>query len=94
MRVDYDDILYIEGLKDYIKVYRRSETKPLLSLTSLKTLEERLPSRLFMRVHRSYIISLSHIKSVTRGTVQIGEVTIPVSDRHRETFDQFFSRWK
>ncbi|TGE24977.1 response regulator transcription factor [Hymenobacter aquaticus] len=94
VRVDYSDILYIEGLKDYIKVYRRSEPRPLLSLSSLKTLEDRLPAQQFMRVHRSYIIALNHIKSVTRGTVQIGDQTIPVSDRYRDTFDQFFSRWK
>jgi len=94
VRVDFSDILYIEGLKDYIKVYRRSEPKPLLSLSSLKALEDRLPSHQFMRIHRSYIISLDKIKSITRGTVQIGEVTIPVSDRYRETFDQFFNRWK
>lgn len=94
VRVDFSDILYIEGLKDYCKVYRRSEPRPLLSLASLKSLEERLPAQQFMRIHRSYIIALNQIKSVTRGTVQIGDITIPVSDRHREGFDQFFSRWK
>ncbi|UPL50260.1 LytR/AlgR family response regulator transcription factor [Hymenobacter sublimis] len=94
VRVPFQDILYIEGLKDYVKVYRRSETRPLLSLSSLKLLEERLPARQFMRVHRSYIVGLNHISAVTRGTVHIGEVTIPVSDGYRESFDQFFSRWK
>jgi len=94
VRVEYNDILYVEGLKDYLKVYRRSEPRALLSLSTLKTLEERLPSNQFMRVHRSYIISLRHITSITRGTVQIGDVTIPVSDRYREQFDQFFRQWK
>ncbi|WBO86602.1 LytR/AlgR family response regulator transcription factor [Hymenobacter yonginensis] len=94
VRVDFRDILYIEGLKDYVKVYRQSEARPLLSLSSLKSLEERLPARQFMRIHRSFIIALNQVKSVSRSTVQIGSATIPVSDRHREAFDQFLSRWK
>jgi len=94
VRVEYNDILYIEGLKDYIKVYRRSEPRPLLTLSSLKVLEERLPASQFMRVHRSFIVALNQIKSVTRGTIQVGDITIPVSDRYRESFDQFLSRWK
>ncbi|RAK69531.1 LytR/AlgR family response regulator transcription factor [Hymenobacter edaphi] len=94
VRVPLSDILYIEGLKDYIKVYRRSETKPLLSLSSLKGVEDKLPARRFMRIHRSYIVALDHITSVTRGTVQIGGETIPVSDSYREAFDKYLSRWK
>jgi two-component system response regulator LytT len=94
VRVPFNDILYVEGLKDYVKVYRRSETKPLLSLTSLKALEEKLPARQFMRIHRSYIVGLGHIAAIGRGTVHIGNETIPVSDSYREAFDQFVSRWK
>ncbi|QIL74654.1 LytR/AlgR family response regulator transcription factor [Hymenobacter sp. HDW8] len=94
VRVPYQDILYVEGLKDYVKVHRRSEARPLLSLLSLKALEERLPARQFMRIHRSYIVGLQHITAIGRGTVQIGAETIPVSDGYREAFDQFISRWK
>jgi DNA-binding LytR/AlgR family response regulator len=94
VRVPYSTIRYIEGLKDYVKVYRQGEARPLLSLTSLKALEESLPPRQFMRIHRSYIVGLNHIHSVGRGTVQIGEDTIPVSDGYREAFDQFLSRWR
>lgn len=94
VRVAFQDILYVEGLKDYVKVYRRNEPKPLLSLLSLKALEERLPAQQFMRIHRSYIISLQHIISIGRGTVQIGAETIPVSDGYRGAFEQFISRWK
>lgn len=94
VRVAYQDILYVEGLKDYVKVHRRSEARPLLSLTSLKALEERLPIHQFMRIHRSYIVGLQHIAAIGRGTVQIGTETIPVSDGYREAFDQFISRWK
>ncbi|RYF76722.1 MAG: response regulator transcription factor [Cytophagaceae bacterium] len=94
VRVAYSDILYIEGLKDYVKVYRQSDpAKPLLSLTSLKTLEEKLPARQFMRVHRSFIVALDRIDAVTRNSVQIGSTTIPVSDQYKESFSQFISRW-
>jgi two-component system, LytTR family, response regulator LytT len=94
VRVAYDDILYIEGLKDYIKVHLKSTpTKPLLSLTSLKALEEKLPSQRFMRVHRSFIVALNQITAVTRNSIQIGSTQIPVSDQYKEPFNQFLSKW-
>ncbi|ADB36394.1 LytR/AlgR family response regulator transcription factor [Spirosoma linguale] len=94
VRIAYNDILYIEGLKDYVKVYRQSEPdKPLLSLTSLKGLEEKLPANQFMRVHRSFIISLQRISAFTRNSVQIGSVVIPVSDQYKDVFGQFIARW-
>ena len=94
VRVALADIRYVEGLKDYVKVHLASATRPLLSLTSLRGMEEKLPARQFMRIHRSYIVGLNHIQAVGRGTVQIAGETLPVSDGHREAFDQFFSRWK
>lgn len=93
VRIAYKDILYIEGLKDYVKVHLQSEAKPLLSLTSLKALEEKLPAGRFMRIHRSFIVALDKIKAITRNTVQIGEMTIAVSDQYKENFNQFLSRW-
>ena len=95
VRVGYADILYIEGLKDYVKVFRQSDpAKPLLSLTSLKTLEEKLPGGQFMRVHRSFIVALDRVDAITRNSVQIGPATIPVSDQYKEAFGQFISRWQ
>ena len=94
VRVALADIVYVEGLKDYVKVHLASATRPLLSLTSLRSMEEKLPAGKFMRSHRSYIVGLNHIQAVGRGTVQIQGETLPVSDGYRETFDQFFSRWK
>ena len=93
VRVAHDDILYIEGLKDYVKVHLLSAPKPLLSLTSLKALEEKLPARRFMRIHRSTIVALDKIRAVTRNTVQIEDATLPVSDQYKEAFGQFLSRW-
>jgi two-component system response regulator LytT len=93
VRIAYDDILYTEGLKDYVKVHLKSDPKPTLSLTSLKALEEKLPASKFMRVHRSFIVNLDKISAVTRNTIQIGAVTIPVSDQYKENFNQFLSKW-
>lgn len=94
VRIAYKDILYIEGLKDYVKLYRQSDPdKPLLSLISLKTLEEKLPSNQFMRVHRSFIVALNSINAFTRNSVQIGSALIPVSDQYKDVFGQFISRW-
>ncbi|GAB3851735.1 LytTR family DNA-binding domain-containing protein [Hymenobacter terrigena] len=94
VRVPLADIVYVEGLKDYVKVHLASQTRPLLSLTSLRGMEEKLPASKFLRIHRSYIVGLGHIQSVGRSTVQIAGETLPVSDGYREAFDQFFSRWK
>lgn len=93
VRVAFKDILYIEGLKDYVKVHLQGSNKPILSLTSLKALEDKLPARKFMRVHRSFIVSLDKISSLTRNSIQIGTMTIPVSDQYKDAFSVFLSKW-
>jgi two-component system, LytTR family, response regulator LytT len=93
VRVPLQDILYIEGLKDYVKVHLQSAPKPILSLASLKALEEKLPAKKFMRIHRSFIVALDKINSITRQSVQIGNVNIPVSDQYKDQFSKFLSRW-
>ncbi|MCR8561110.1 LytTR family DNA-binding domain-containing protein [Mucilaginibacter sp. BJC16-A38] len=93
VRLALNDILYIEGLKDYVKVWLQSAEKPILSLTSLKSLEEKLPSKKFMRVHRSFIVSLDKINSITRNALQIGKINITVGDQYKEAFSQFLSKW-
>ncbi len=93
VRVDFADILYIEGLKDYVKVYRRSEPRPLLSLTSLKALEAKLPAARFLRLHRSFIVHLDRITALTRNTVQVGGITIAVSPQFKDEFQRLLDRW-
>jgi two-component system response regulator LytT len=93
VRLALNDILYIEGLKDYVKVWLQSAEKPILSLTSLKSLEEKLPSKKFMRVHRSFIVSLDKINSITRNALQIGKINITVGDQYKEAFSAFLSKW-
>ena len=93
VRIAFADILYIEGLKDYVKVHLQGNPKPILSLTSLKALEEKLPSRRFMRIHRSFIVALDKIEAVSRNRVQIGQTNIPVTDQYKDAFNEFLSRW-
>ncbi|MBN2743497.1 MAG: response regulator transcription factor [Marinilabiliaceae bacterium] len=91
-RVNFSDILYIEGLKDYIKVYVQHEEKPLLSLSSLKVLEQKLPSVSFMRVHRSFIVNLDKIETIDRLRIVFGDVYIPVGEQYKERFQEFVER--
>ena len=80
VKINYLDILYIEGLKDYVKIYLSSKEKPILTLMSLKSLEEKLPPSNFIRVHRSYIISINKIDALTKSIIHIGEKEIPVGE--------------
>jgi two-component system response regulator LytT len=93
VRIALDDIMYIEGLKDYVKVHLKGIEKAVLSLTSLKALEEKLPSKRFMRVHRSFIVSLDKVTSMTKNSLQIGKINIAVGDQYKEAFGHFLGRW-
>ena len=85
----YDDVLYMEGLKDYVKIYTENDPKPILSLMSLKQLEEELPADRFMRVHRSYIIHRNKIDSVNKNRIIIGQKQIPIGETYRQQFHTF-----
>jgi two-component system response regulator LytT len=93
VRIALDDIMYIEGLKDYVKVHLKGIEKAVLSLTSLKALEEKLPSKRFMRVHRSFIVSLDKVTTMTKNSLQIGKMNIAIGDQYKEAFGQFLGRW-
>ena len=93
VRIALNDILYIEGLKDYIKVHLRPPAKSVLSLTSLKLLEEKLPAKKFMRVHRSYIVALDKITSMTKNSLFIEKKTIAVGIQYKDAFSQFLTKW-
>lgn len=84
----YEDILYIEGLKDYVKIYIESDSKPILSLMSLKSLEETLPADQFMRVHRSYIIHRDKITSIQKNRITIGKKQVPIGETYRKQFKE------
>jgi len=91
-RINFHEILYIEGLKDYVKVYTKLDPKPILSLTSLKTLETKLPESSFMRVHRSFIVNLEKIDTIERSRIVFGKVYIPVSDQYKDKFQDFINK--
>jgi two-component system, LytTR family, response regulator LytT len=91
-RINFNDILYIEGLKDYIKVYTRTDTKPIMSLNSLKALEQKLPEDKFMRVHRSFIVNLEQIDTIERSRIVFGKEYIPVSDQYKEKFQTYLDK--
>ena len=83
IRLDFDDILYIEGLKDYVKIYFEAPRKPVLSLVNMKRVEDCLPSPQFMRVHRSFIVNMAKVSMVDRGRIVVGDVFIPVSESYK-----------
>ena len=85
-KVFYDDILYLEGLKDYTKIHLSSSSAPLVILHSLKYFEDLLEQSEFIRIHRSYIISICKVLTVSRKSVMIQSCELPVSDNYREGF--------
>jgi DNA-binding LytR/AlgR family response regulator len=84
VKLEIQEIQYIEGLKDYIKIY--CGEKPLITLLSMKAIEEKLPPSDFLRIHRSYIVNLKKIRFVQRNTITIGNKAIPIGDNYREHF--------
>ena len=88
-RINFSEIHYIEGLKDYVKIFLTGEKKPVLSLSTLKALEARLPEEKFMRVHRSFIVNLETVKIIDRNRIVFGEVRIPVTDQYKDNFQKY-----
>jgi DNA-binding LytR/AlgR family response regulator len=85
VKIQLDTILYIEGLKDYVKIYTDGK-KPILSLLTMKGLAETLPAERFLRIHKSYIVATDRISTLSRNRVMIGEKWIPVGENYREEF--------
>ncbi|VFB15114.1 two component transcriptional regulator, LytTR family [Bacteroides heparinolyticus] len=92
VQIELNKILYIEGLKDYIKIYEEDSPKPILSLMSMKAMEALLPSSRFMRVHRSYIVQKDKIRIIDRGRIVFGKNYIPVSDSYKQSFQDFLDQ--
>ncbi len=91
LKVELSNILYIEGLKDYVKIYTKDQSKPILSLMSLKNLEEKLSPEQFMRVHRSFIVNLHQINKIERNRIVFGSVYIPIADSYKDQFQEFLN---
>ena len=91
IKINYDDIRYIEALDDYIKIYT-TNTRPVLTLMTLKTIMEKLPDELFARVHRSYIISLNKLESVRNKRIKIGEIEIPIGSSYADNINKVLEK--
>lgn len=89
-KIPFQDIRYIEGLKDYVKIY--TGPKPILSLLKLKAMEEVLPKDQFLRVHRSFIVNLMKVEMIERSRIVMDGVVIPVGDQYKAAFQEFLGK--
>ena len=92
LRIKLADVLYFEGLKDYIKIWMKDNPKPIVTLMSLKSLEEELPETDFMRVHRSFIVALKNIEVIERSQIIINQQRITVSENYKTKFIEFINQ--
>ena len=90
VKIKFDDILYVEGLKDYVTIH--TPQQKVVTLQRLKTLEEQLPANKFIRIHHSFIVALAAIDSIHKGEVQVGSVSLPISDSYKKTFKEFIEK--
>ena len=91
LQINLDDIRYIEGLKDYVKIYTEQSPHPILSLMNMKAIEQMLPASRFIRVHRSFIVQKSKIREIERNRIVFGNVYIPIGDSYKQAFQDFIN---
>lgn len=84
LKVFFNDILYIESLRDYIKMHLKSTNKPVVARMSLRMLEEQLPETSFIRIHKSYLVGINSISAIRKNSVFIREVELPVGETYRD----------
>ena len=89
IQIELNKILYIEGLKDYIKIHLEGEERPILSLVSMRAMEEKLPADQFIRVHRSFIVQKQKIKVIDKGRIVFGKEYIPISDSYKQELQNY-----
>ncbi len=93
IRINIYNIKYIEGMSDYVRIFLEGEEKPVMTLLSMRKIEERLPSHQFMRVHRSYIINLQKITEISRLRIIFdNNICIPVGDLYKEQFVEYINK--
>ena len=84
LKINFNDIRYIEGLKDYIKIHLKNSSRAVITRMAMKAIEEELPATKFLRIHKSYIVSLEHITAIRKNSVFIDEMELPVGENFRE----------
>ncbi|MCF0159732.1 MAG: response regulator transcription factor [Bacteroidaceae bacterium] len=86
VRVDLDKILFVSGMRDYVRIHMKDQKRPITALSTMKAMEEKLTEPRFMRVHRSFIVALDKIESVERNCISIAGEAIPISEANQEHF--------
>ena len=86
IKIDLDQIEYVQGLKDYLKIHIANTNKTILTLMSFKEIMSKLPANQFLRVHKSYVVNVNYIKTVQRNRIVINDMRIPIGESHKEAF--------
>ncbi len=84
IKIDLKDIIWVEGLKDYLRIHLHNSNKPIVTRMAMKNLEEELPSSQFVRIHKSFIVSIRFITSIRKSTLLVGEQELPIGDIYRD----------
>lgn len=92
IKINLSEVLFLSGLRDYTQIYIKGKTSPLTTLQNLKEFETKLPDDYFIRVHRSYIVSLNYIDSISRNEIHIGHNIIPVGNAYKQAFDELIQK--
>jgi two-component system LytT family response regulator len=92
IKINFSDIQYIQGLKDYVKIVLTDNQKPILSRTRLKAIELQLPPEQFYRIHKSYLINVDYISHIRRGKVLSADIELPLSDNYRLSINKMIGR--
>ena len=92
VRVNFEDIQWIESLKDYLRIHMTGSQKPIVARMSMKSIEEQLPTTRFLRIHKSYIVATAAITAVQKGTVFLGDIQLPVGDLYKESLQRFIGQ--
>ncbi len=94
VKVDFDDIMWMEGLKDYIKIHLKSTSRPLVTRMSMKMMEEQLPVTRFIRIQKSYIVAKDHITSIRKNSLFIGDVEVSIGENYKDAINAFIKKGK
>jgi len=92
IQIQLTKILYLESMKDYLKIFLEGESEPIVSHITMKAMEEMLPIHLFLRVHRSFIVRKDKIKVVEHNRIVFNKTRIPVSDSYKDSFQEFLDK--
>ena len=88
LKIKFSDIIWIEGVRDYIKIYLTGNAQPVLVRSNLKSMEEELPLKLFIRIHKSFMVAISSIKAVRKSNVFLDNLELPIGETYKDAVEQ------